>query len=166
MNDYEPLDLRPFCNAEAGILGGSRPPAIGDQTLRGLPFKIGEAAASCYVVSGDGPIVMPVERNAEWIIFAHVMIGSRLHDGDPVGRVAGSYRIVLADGERIEVPVRERFEIGAVPVGWGELPFLAVPDHTDSLPDRYEGQWAATGFRQTEVRQQWPQDYYLWAWRN
>src|SRR5437762_1058824 len=104
MNDYEPLDLSAFCNAGTDVLGGSRPPAVGEQALRGLPFNIGEAEDSCFVVTGDTALAIPVEKPAEWLVFAHVMIGSRLHDGDPVGRVAGSYRFVMADGERIEVP--------------------------------------------------------------
>ena len=53
------------------------------------------------------------------------------------------------------------------PVGWGEVPFLAVPDHKDDVhQDRYRGEWGGTGYRQTEARQAWPRDYYLWAWLN
>src|SRR5207302_4509117 len=76
------------------------------------------------------------------------------------------YRFVYADGHVIDVPIRERFEIGITPCDWGELPFLAVPETDDLLMARYEGPWESTGFRQTEARQAWPQTYYLWCWRN
>ena len=58
------------------------------------------------------------------------------------------------------------FQIATVPVGWGELPFLAVPDRPDRLPARYVGNWGSVGQRQTSVNQAWPVDYYLWDWES
>src|SRR5690349_5965888 len=41
MNVYEPLDLSAYCNAGVEMLGPNRTPAVGEQSLRGLPFRIG-----------------------------------------------------------------------------------------------------------------------------
>jgi hypothetical protein len=171
MPDYEPLDLTPFCNAGPEIYGPDRAPLAGDQAIRGLPFKIGGGPQTFLVFGPDAPlkqaaVTIPIEKQASWLIFAHVMLDSRLHEGDPPGRVVGQYAFVLAGGERVEVPIRERFEIGSVPVGWGELPFLALPDKDDHLHDRYQGEWGRAGYRQTEAGQAWPMHYYLWAWQN
>jgi hypothetical protein len=173
MKDYEPLDLTTLCNAGPELLGPDLDPRLGAQTFHGLPFQLGgETGAPCFL--GFGPeaplyaaaVSIPVGQAAHNILIAHMLRDSRLHEGDPPGRVIARYRFVFADGEQVTVPIRERFEIGTVPVSWGELPFLAWPDNKDSLMDRYEGKWGGTGFRQTEARQAWPHSYYLWAWRN
>ncbi len=171
MPDYEPLDLSAFYHAGPEICGPDRKPALGAQTFHGLPFHIGEGER-CFLAFGTDaprrsePLSVPIGRAARRVIVAHVLLESHLHEGEPVGREVARYRFVYQDGERVEVPIRERFEIADVPTGWGELPFLAVPDQTDSLADRYRGEWGGTGFRQTEARQAWPHNYYLWAWEN
>ncbi|HZO86788.1 MAG TPA: CehA/McbA family metallohydrolase [Chthonomonadaceae bacterium] len=171
MKDYEPLDLSALYNAGPEVCGPERKPALGAQTFHGLPFQIGEGERS-FIAFGPKtsnppqPLSIPIGQTARRILFAHVLLESRLHEGDPVGREVARYAFVFADGERVEVPIRERFEIAVIPTAWGELPFLAVPDSKDSLADRYQGEWGATGFRQTEARQAWPRDYYLWAWEN
>ena len=64
------------------------------------------------------------------------------------------------------MPIRERFEIGSVPQGWGQQTFLAIPDQQESLLPRHEGAWGSAGNRQTEATQGTPRDYYLWVWKN
>jgi hypothetical protein len=64
------------------------------------------------------------------------------------------------------VPIRERFEIGAIPMWWSAFPFLALPDNADSLMSRYEGSWGGAGYRQSEAQQGWPRHFYLWDWAN
>src|SRR5688572_3291786 len=134
MHDYEPLDLGAICNAGLEVFGGERRPAVGAaaQTFHGLPFRIGEGA-SCLIAlgPGSGAISIPVGKAARRVIVAHVLRESRLHEGDAPGRVVARYAFVFADGERIEVPIRERFETAFVPTGWGEMPFLAVPDRKE-----------------------------------
>ncbi len=168
MGEYKPLDISEYCNAGKEVLGTEHAPAAGEQSYHGLPFKIGaQDPERCLVMARqDSPMGIPVRGAAHWVLFAHVLLNSRLHQGDPPGRVAGHYEFVYADGQRVRVPIRERFEVAEVPTGWGESPFLAVPDRDDSLQDRYSGEWGSTGYRQTEVRQAWPRDYYLWAWQN
>lgn len=151
MQDYEPLGLSALCNAGPETVA-PRKPAIGLQSLRGLPFQIGMTEGSpCFLVFGsEAPdrsdsLRIPVGQKARRLLFAHVLLDSRLHEGDPPGREAAQYAFVFADQETIVVPIRERFEIAMNPTGWGELPFLAVPDRPDSLPERYEGRWGGWG---------------------
>jgi hypothetical protein len=172
MKDYETIDLSAHCNAGPEICA-PRTPAVGTRQLRGLPFQIGGPDGDpCFLAFGPEPplraeaVRIPVHQEARRLLFAHVLLDSRLHEGDPPGREVARYAFVFADGERIEVPIRERFEIAMIPVGWGEFPFLAVPDESDSLPPRFEGRWGETGYRQTAARQAWPGDYYLWDWEN
>jgi len=170
MKDYEPLDLSAYCNA--GPEASGRPnhtPLTGEQTFHGLPFLIGGGEGKpAFIALGPGaaPVTIPVGQTVRYLIFAHALLESRLTDGDPVGRTVARYVFVYTDGQREEVPIRERFEIAIVPTGWGSLPFLAVPDQKDGLMDRYRGEWGASGYRQTEAQQAWPRDYFLWAWEN
>jgi len=173
MQDYEPLDLSGICNAGPELCRRERAPATGEQTFHGLPFRIGAAeGAPCFIGFGAeptltaAPVAIPVGRAARRLLFAHALLESHLHDGDPPGREIARYAFVFGDGERVEIPIRERFEIGVVPVAWGEHPFLAVPEQDDGLMARYEGHWGGAGGRQQEVYQAWPRDYYLWAWEN
>jgi hypothetical protein len=171
MQDYQPLDLSAFYNVGPEICGPGRAPALGMQTLRGLPFRIGEGER-CLLAFGataphrSEPLAIPIGEAARRVLFAHVLLESHLHEGEPVGREVARYRFVYRDGEPVEVPIRERFEIAGMPTGWGEMPFLAAPDQQDGLMDRYKGDWGGSGYRQTEARQAWPRDYYLWAWEN
>lgn len=174
MADYEPLDLISYCNATASFYGESRSPKTGEQTFRGIPFKIGsEHGENCFIGFGAGeglcrtPVHIAVGRAARHVIFAHALRESYLHSGEAVGRVIARYIFRLAGQAPLEAVIRERFEIGAVPVGWGEFPFLAVPDASEGINSaRYEGLWGAAGQRQCEADQAWPRDYYLWAWQN
>src|SRR5688572_31106222 len=127
MMDYEPLDLSAARNAGPEVCAGDRPPAIGAQVFHGLPFQIGSTDGSpCFVAFGDDAplrkesVAIPVGKTARWVLFAHAQLTTGLHDGDPPGRVVARYTIIFQDGERIELPIRERFEISVVPVSWGE----------------------------------------------
>jgi hypothetical protein len=170
MSDYEPLDLSSAYNAGKDAWVAQRNPAVGQQTFHGLPFQIGSGDDQpCFIALGKGhseTVSVPVGKTATRLIFAHVMTETGLHEGIPVGQTIATYAFVFADGERVEVPIRERFEIAVIPNGWGELPFLAVPDGKDGLHERYQGDWGATGGRQTEAYQAWPGTFFLWDWIN
>ncbi len=173
MSDYVPLDLSAICNAGPEVCGADRNAAVGVQQYHGLPFQIGvEGRGECFIAFGNelplqtDSVSIPVKTTAHWALFAHALLSTALHDGDPPARVVARYVIVYEDGQQIELLIRERFEISVVPVSWGEHPFLAVPDVPDTLMPRYEGKWESAGFRQTEARQATPRDYYLWPWRN
>jgi hypothetical protein len=182
MSDYEPLDLTTLCNAGPEMFGERIQPPVGAQTFHGLPFQIGPVSSdgetgdsrpvASFLGFGQGAglrteaVRVPIERAARRVIFAHALLESDLMSGGPLGRVIAHYLIHFADGEVVRVPIRERFELAVVPLGWGQFPFLAVPDRKNSLAARYEGRWDAVGFRQTEASQGTPRAYYLWAWEN
>jgi hypothetical protein len=65
-----------------------------------------------------------------------------------MGEVIAHYIFRLADGEHVRAPIRERFEIAAVPTPWGGFPFLALPDRKEELIPRAAGEWGLLGARQ------------------
>lgn len=174
MKDYRPLNLSKLCTANASFIGAGSPP-VGRQVFHGLPFLIGgakpTAKSKCLLgFMGDKgatqPVTVPVNASPRNIVFAHTLLESQIPKGEPVGHVVANYVFGFADGVEVRVPVRERFELSAVPIMWGQFPFLAVADKKDTLIARYSGQWASAGARLTEAQQQWPWAYWLWSWEN
>lgn len=173
MPDYEPLDLSSLCNADQSVLGqnASQLPT-GQQTLQGLPFLLGppDGAGPSVIGLGSGlrsePVTIMVGKTARYILFAHRLLESKIHEGDPVGRECGEYVFTYGDGSAVVVPIRERLEIGIIPSGWGQLALLAHPDMKDGLMPRHEGNWGGAGNRQTEAIQAWPRWFYLFPWEN
>jgi hypothetical protein len=182
--EYEPLDLRPFANAgsdeyfrlargEAGSYPEQRPsePPVGRQDFRGLPFQVGspDGKGSCFVapaLSQGSSLTVPIGRSASHVLFAHVLLGSDLWSGAQIGREVARYVFRLSGEEVLQVPIRERFEVGNMPLPWGQYPLLCVPDRHDYLEPRLAGNWEEAGFRQTEVTRGMPSAYFLWAWHN
>ena len=174
MEDYQPVDLAPFCNAGMSFLGAAASPVIGRQTFHGLPFQIGPAAGDgmrCYLgfcgeVGVRHSITVPMGSVARRVIFAHALLQSELFQGDPIGRLVATYVFRFADGQEVAAAIRERLEIGVVPATWGQVPFLAMPDQKDRLMPRYEGRWDQVATRQFEALRGAAQAYYLWAWES
>lgn len=186
--EYEPLSLAVHCNAGIELYHPDNlqydgtylqplpeAPPVGVQSFHGLPFLIGAADnpdADCFLAYGNTddlysqPTIIPVGRKACHLIFAHALLDTRLWQGGPLGEEVARYVFHYHDGQRIEISVRERFEIGNIPLPWGQFPFLSVPDRKDYLEDRYRGRWDYAGFRQTEVTKGVPLAYYLWVWSN
>ena len=109
---------------------------------------------------------MPIGVAARHVLFAHALLDSHLLENAQVGEVVAHYSIRYGDGAIVRVPVRERFEIAAIPMWWSAFPFLAVPENQDHLAPRYRGEWGDAGNRQAEADQGWPAHYYLWDWAN
>src|SRR4029453_17031285 len=173
MPDYEPVDFGPRCNAGIAIYGSAAAPPTGRMTFHGLPFLVGGAApdpGGCFVAFGpgaaDSAVTIPISAAARHMLFAHALLDSRLLENAPVGEVVAHYTIRYNDGATERVPIRERFEIAAIPMWWSAYPFLAVPDQPDHLAPRYGGAWGEAGERQSEAHQGWPAHYYLWDWVN
>jgi hypothetical protein len=168
MTEYQPLDLTTWYNAGHDVLGPNMQAPVGAQLFRGLPFHIGngDAGGRCYIAPGAGDsITIPIGQTAYRVIVAHRLLDSELMQGCALGKPVAEY-VFRVGGEEIRVPIRERFEIGVVPPGWGSLAFRAVPDQQDGMLARYEGAWGDAGRRQTEVNQGVPAGYYLWVWKN
>ncbi|MFN8540018.1 MAG: hypothetical protein U0232_21375 [Thermomicrobiales bacterium] len=172
MHDYEPLDLTAWCNADATLLGTSQTPARGPQSFHGLPFQIGDpdsASNACFVAFGPnghtGSLRIPVGRTAHRLIVAHRLLDSSLYSGAPLGAPVAEYAFLLANGERIVAPIRERFEILALPIPWGGHAFDAVNDQPNGLLPRHNGPWDMPAAARPKT-QSHPRDYVLWTWTN
>ncbi len=170
--DYSPLDLSSLCNAGADCVPGEERLATGLQQFHGIPFQIGSPTGdgpACLVrlAGQDHPVSIDLgDVTAYHILFAHRQLASRLLEGGPLGEVVAQYVVQYAGGDSLRLPIRERFEIATVPTRWGQMPFLAIADQTDSLLPRHQGPWGEAGFRLAEVVQGRPRSYYLWAWTN
>ena len=175
--DYEIIDISPLCNVGTECLPGEDP-ALGVQTMRGLPFTVGspndDRSAKCYIslAEGDSSITVPIGKTAHNLVFAHRQLETEQAANGPIGVHVADYVIRFEDSETVTVPIRERYEISAVGDRQGisrygvGYPYLAVTDQGDALIPRYEGRFDETGRRQTEVVQAQPAWYWLWAWRN
>lgn len=172
MNDYQPVDLTPWCNVGSEWVQEGLAFPSGTQNLRGLPFKISANEADQAIIVGFGPnghtkpIEIGLNCKASWILVAHRLLESRILEGEPVGRRIATYHFRLQNGEEFAVPIRERFEISIVPPVWGQFPLLAMSDVHASLFPRDEGRWDQLGQRQTDFQEGWPCWYILWAWKN
>ncbi|MDP6353570.1 MAG: CehA/McbA family metallohydrolase, partial [Planctomycetota bacterium] len=114
----------------------------------------------------NGSVIIPIKKKAKKILFAHRLLDSDLFNNGPIGVPCARYVFNFANGKKISIPVRERFEISLIPASWGQLPVNSVPDQADSKPNRHSGPWGTAGNRQTEVNQAWPRDYILFCWNN
>lgn len=146
-------------------------PLTGRQSLRGFPFRIGPPTGdgACLVALGlhqGGEVVVGIGRRATEVMFAHAVVGSDAWRGVPVGREFARYAFRYEGGGEVDVPIREHFEVGNMPVPWGQYPLLALPDRDDDLEPRTHGAWERIGFRRTEVSAGTPASYFLWAWQN
>jgi hypothetical protein len=170
MDEYTPIDLIAFHNAGLSLFGEQGTAPIGPQQFRGLPFLVGAKPELCFVAFGEGlqyaPLSIPINESVWSIIVAHRLLASGISAGGPVGELIAEYVFTYQSGDEIRVPIRDRFEITEIPTAWGQLPFRAVPDQSDSLPERYKGRFDESGWRQAEVNQAEPRGYYLWAWQN
>ncbi len=169
MQDYQPISLTDLCNVDAEIIGANATPTVGQQTFHGLPFNISEGE-KCFLGFGEGVntdrIQVPINASPKRVIVAHRLLESRIHEGEPIGKLIADYVFYYANGHSMKVPIRERFEIGSIPQGWGQQTFIAIPDQKEGLISRHQGHWGSAGNRQTEATQTVPRNYYLWIWKN
>lgn len=168
--EYAAIRLDAAANASLALLPESSRPSVGALTLRGLPFLVGPEPDRCLVHLGDGGaagVEVGLGRHARHLIFAHRLLSSGVMEGDPPGRPVVELLFSLEDGTQVAHVIRERFEVAYLPTAWGQLPFLALPDHPDRPPgERWRGPFGAIGNRQTEVSQGAAKWFYLWAWQN
>lgn len=174
MSDYTPIDLSSHYNVNTHIFKGITTPPLGPQSFHGLPFLIGtgNSEESCFIGFGksDGmvrsSVSIDINAPARRILFAHTVLNSKIMDGSPLGLPIADYVFKLENGDEHTEIIRERFEIGYLPLPWGQHSFLCVPDQKPEVIDRHSGDWSHAGRRQTEADQGLPHAYYLWAWEN
>jgi len=170
MDEYTPLDLKAFYNAGLALLAEQGAAPIGPQQFRGLPFLVGADPQYCFIAFGDRwqnvPLSIPIAQRTQSVIVAHRLLASGITDGGPVGEHIADYIFTYQNGNEEHESIRDRFEIAEIPTAWGQLPFRAVPDQSDSLPARDIGRFDESGERQAEAIQAESSGYYLWAWQN
>ena len=177
MNEYEPVDISNVCNSQLDVLKSETDPVPGLQSLRGLPFLIGNPVVDSdskrlIVLNGqDSPVRIKVNRPAINIVFAHTQLETNVVQDGRWGSQVADYVFHIDGEEDIIVPVRERFEIGVVP-GEGTIPggitpqFSSVTDMYPEMMPRYEGEFGRAGWRLMESRGAGTRWYYLWCWKN
>src|SRR6266571_2357921 len=157
MDEYTAIDLKAFHNAGLALLGEQGTAPIGPQQFRGLPFLVGTDPQHCFVAFGEGlqhaPLSILIAEHAQSIIVAHRLLMSGISAGGPVGEPIADYVFTYQNGDQVPVTIRDRFEITEIPTAWGQLPFRAVPDQSDSRPPRDTGRFDESGQRQTEVNE-------------
>ncbi|HIC48942.1 MAG TPA: hypothetical protein EYP00_03535, partial [Dehalococcoidia bacterium] len=118
MSDYEPLNLSEKLNAGMDILGQGLSAEVGSQSFRGLPFSISADPTRCFISlnKDSGSVEIPVRKSAYHIIFAHRLLRSDIDDGGPVGSLIANYSFCMEGEQKIDYPIRERFEIASVPM--------------------------------------------------
>lgn len=161
--EYAALDLGGILNAPATLLPADPKLPEGPLAFHGLPFVIGTGTRSLLAAGGDrmDPVAIPIGRSATWIIVAHRLLESKLMEGDPVGRPVADWAVKFSDGTEHILPVRERLEIGILPVSWGQWPILAAPDQPEGMSERGRN---GGGGRQTEAYQGYSKWFWLMAW--
>jgi len=181
--DYEPIDLTPYFNADSTIFEDKDEVTLGERTLYGLPFAFGTPQKAVVLLEkGGSEVIVPVQSEARWFVFAHAVLETDYYYGGSVGEHVADYALVYDDGTRAETAIRQRYEIGptprkwagrALPLDWGQTPFLAYNDAEHELMDRTCGRFDEAGARfvdiedpQSRVPYVLPYRFYLWAFRN
>jgi hypothetical protein len=182
--DYRPVELSRVRNSPISLFEDCHEMAIGHRVLHGLPFDFGNDREACVLRlrPGDAKIDIPCGANPRWLIFAHAIEETDLVEHGDIGFDCALYRLVYEDGSVVEAPVRQRYEIGptprrwadrAIPLDWGQTPFLAVLESEQRLMHRTHGRYDEAGARlvqiddpQARVPYVLPYRYYLWAMRN
>jgi hypothetical protein len=140
---FTPVDLEPAANAGRGNVetpAGRLWPASDDRPddtpLKGLPsgrcqfwgipFETAGDKFVCVASGFKDAVTVSVGSKARRLLFAHVCrsAGDEIQSLEGTGEAIGLYRIVYADGETAEVPLRRRFEVHDAQIPWGHHPFL------------------------------------------
>jgi len=183
---YRPLVLDALWNAPLDALDDADDSLTGTRSLHGLPFRFGPAPVSepgmVRVTPATGPVTVPVDEAATWVLVAHAVEEPELFAGDAVGGTLAEYEFGYTDETTVAVPIRQRLEIGTtprtwagrpLPLDWGQTPFLALPDAQHRLMHRTCGRYDAAGARLVDIddpqaRSPYvlPYRFYLWPWRS
>ena len=179
---YFPFNLKDAFNCPVTVFEDPEEVTLGDRILHGIPFEFGVPDSAVLRADPGRSIDVEVDKTSTWLIFAHALLETDLYEGGEIGEPVGSYSITHDDGEVTEVPLLQRFEIGptprkwnghAIPLDWGQTPFLAVNDAEHVLMDRVCGRYDEAGARLVEIEDPQsrvpyvlPYRFYLWAWKN
>src|SRR5262249_10020229 len=130
---FTPIDLSTVFNARRQRLPGTlrfkgkAPWTFGAQTLRGMPFQLGQPGAPNVIDLNRAPVELPLDGlSARYLIFLHAAEDQRspetpswADDGNPSGDLVSEYVLEYADGNTAAVPIRRRFAIQQMHIRWG-----------------------------------------------
>ncbi len=171
-----PVDLSDVFNAtRAGLPAALHPgtaleAGYGEVAFWGLPFLLGGSSSSDpdVIHLTDNTVHVALDGSlANWLVFLHCVEDIKTNylagfaddsmDGNSVGDPVAEYTLVYADGSRHAQPIRRRFAIQQLRIGWGASAFEAVPHrpHTvdPTMMEAYAmGVTPRTGYGYGEVR--------------
>jgi hypothetical protein len=164
---FTTVDLTAKCNSSAQALGV--PADAGEQELRGIPFLLASSAdgSAGLITLGPGDAIdIPIHGPAAQLILAHRLLESEILAGGVHGQRCGQVVLTYEDGETLVQPLRERFEISAVPAPNLLVPFCAWADTEIALTPREYGRFADVGDRIAEVDLLPARAFYLFPLAN
>ncbi|MFT5366884.1 MAG: hypothetical protein ACI8V2_001834 [Candidatus Latescibacterota bacterium] len=111
---------------------------LGNQSVLGLPFKLGEANENNGILlDGDAVEIDLGGVTATYVVVLHVVedrvtnyldgFADFSKDGNALGDHVSDYAIVYDDGEVHATPILRRFAIQQSHITWGASPFAAMP---------------------------------------
>ncbi|MCL2462566.1 MAG: CehA/McbA family metallohydrolase [Defluviitaleaceae bacterium] len=161
----------------------------GKKTLWGIPFELGPETGDNLVYSGEGGLTLEFAPiSADYLVFVHTADLPRPVPGEdgivrhfrgeqPLGEKVCDYVIRYGGGDDVAeevVPIRNRFEINNIALGWGQEAFgaqpherhVACPTVSDDLA---EGRMPSVPWGPSQYRVasdgSWPLQW-LYAWKN
>lgn len=195
MDKFSCIELTQYFNADRSptplVRGGQAPWVAyiqepirnlpgGQQTFRGIPFRLGPAEGEkCWLVLGTGrnyaEISLPPDSTASYVLFAHFcnisdfpVIGALRPDHVPVlhpGEHLADYTLIYADGSPHGQPIRRLFEISQPMYGVPHRSFVALP-HVEALPADFNGphERGWWGSNQRGYKASGPADWVYWIY--
>ncbi len=143
---FKPVDLSKVYNSARDDLedvlrpSESTEPGYGYQSYWGIPFDLGAAdsrGGDVLLLKGRESQVQLGGLEASYVIFLHCVEDSPTPywpgmadwsiDGNWVGTHVSNYTFLYADGTSAAVPIKRRFAIQQLRIGWGASAFEAVP---------------------------------------
>ncbi len=116
----------------------------GVQTIRGMPFDVGEAGGADVVLLDREPVSIELDGvRATYVVFVHVVedvvmgalegsadgtlvASAREAAGTRLGGLVSEYELEYEDGSTVAVPILRRFAIQQARYVWGSMPFACV----------------------------------------
>ncbi len=190
---FTPVDLSGTYNfARQDLEDGLRPseytdPGYGAQVYWGIPFDLGAAnlPTADVLLLREREVQLDLHGlEARYVIFLHCVediptpywpgMANWAIDGNWVGTHVSRYTFLYADGSEESVPIRRRFAIQQLRIGWGASAFEAMPFRMPQTnPTVMEAlarqEWPQTLYGYGEVRHESGrkmENLWLYAWPN
>ena len=143
--DFGPHEQARWLGGEIASDGLLRTPA-GQQTLRGLPFRLGPEGLGSkrwvLLSTRPGPstartVEVPLGEQARFVCLATFCEwdegeSSTRGAGERVGETLAEAVLVHDDGKETRLPLRRRFEVHSPSYSWGRMAFAARPHRLDA----------------------------------